>query len=129
MAADVKKFDFVAHGKGYFIHCFLGHLYQQRSHFLSCSSVQQSRNITNSAKISILKRSRFQKKKKMSALRVMVGVKRVIDYAVKIRVKPDKVTNSKNTLRFLSTKSMIQLLDFDSFIYRKVLSQMGSNIP
>jgi hypothetical protein len=27
---------------------------------------------------------------KMSALRVMVGVKRVIDYAVKIRVKPDK---------------------------------------
>ena len=26
----------------------------------------------------------------MSALRVMVGVKRVIDYAVKIRVKPDK---------------------------------------
>ena len=26
----------------------------------------------------------------MSTLRVMVGVKRVIDYAVKIRVKPDK---------------------------------------
>jgi len=36
----------------------------------------------------------------MSPLRVMVGVKRVIDYAVKIRVKPDKVFSILSKIKF-----------------------------
>ena len=39
-------------------------------------------------------------------MKIMVAVKRVIDYAVKIRVKPDKVSKHTNTL-FWGVKCLI----------------------